>query len=227
MEVRSRDKRTELALLVGIDVPGRAFGAPAPGAATGRLVALTEGGVRAASTTARTVLGIQKDGGGALPLQEVRLETPEPLDQDAFFIARGALQGFVVSAPRSGRENARNLGPAPISVTYMLGPRAMRRVITGFLSPDARVRHPYVGIFVRDAVNGGAEVVTTDPGSPARRAGVRPGDVLISLGGVPVNRQTDFLRALLELEPGRSAIAVVRRGATSVPISFTVAAADD
>jgi serine protease Do len=55
-----------------------------------------------------------------------------------------------------------------------------------------------------------AVVDTVDPETPATRAGLRPGDVLVRVGDQPITSTLDLQRALLERDSGRLAL-VVRR----------------
>ena len=78
---------------------------------------------------------------------------------------------------------------------------AMRQVV-GALMRDGRVRRAYVGIAggprplppharARLGRTGGVEVVEVAPGSPAQRAGLRAEDLIVELGGRPVERVDD------------------------------------
>jgi putative serine protease PepD len=52
------------------------------------------------------------------------------------------------------------------------------------------------------------------PGSPAERAGIVAGDVLLELDGRPVADLGAFAAALKGYKPGDKAVAKLRRGAT-------------
>jgi glutaredoxin 3 len=59
----------------------------------------------------------------------------------------------------------------------------------------------------------GAFVGRVRAGSPAERAGLRPGDVIVALGGQPVTRAADVHRLLPEMPTGRDvSLAYVRKG---------------
>jgi S1-C subfamily serine protease len=90
----------------------------------------------------------------------------------------------------------------------------------GSAAADGR---PHFGAGVADAAGAlarrgkpamaGAYVGTVKPGSPAERAGVRPGDVLIELGGRPISTAADFERLLKAMSPGASVpLIAVRDG---------------
>jgi S1-C subfamily serine protease len=61
---------------------------------------------------------------------------------------------------------------------------------------------PRLGVAARDAASGGAEVGRVNPGQPAERAGVQPGDVIRAVNGTPVNGVEDLMRMVNGLPPG-------------------------
>lgn len=66
----------------------------------------------------------------------------------------------------------------------------------------------------RWGISGGVLVTEVASGSPADEAGVRSGDVITLLAGNPVTSVDSFLRAVEELEPGKSVpVRLIRRGA--------------
>jgi len=101
---------------------------------------------------------------------------------------------------------------------------AMRRIV-GALMRDGRVRRAYIGIAggqrplpprARERLgsgrHGGIEVTEVASGSPAERAGLRAEDLIVSLGGEPVERVDDVQRLMTEEAIGRQLSATVLRG---------------
>lgn len=82
---------------------------------------------------------------------------------------------------------------------------AFRRVVFALVT-DGRVRRAFLGVIVqtrqatRQPHNGppgsGAAVQSVAPNSPAERAGIRPGDVVVGFGGEPVRSTDDLLNHL-------------------------------
>lgn len=62
----------------------------------------------------------------------------------------------------------------------------------------------YFGLLTVDALDRGRGVRVTEvlPGSPAKAAGIQPGDLLTGLGGVRIRTQEDFDQIMREVRPG-------------------------
>ena len=72
----------------------------------------------------------------------------------------------------------------------------------------------------RDA--SGALIAGVLRGSPADRAGVRPGDVLVALDGETVRDPRAMLDMVAALPPGKRAVFRVRRGAEELDLDVAV-----
>ncbi|MFZ5521449.1 MAG: DegQ family serine endoprotease [Pseudomonadota bacterium] len=69
----------------------------------------------------------------------------------------------------------------------------------------------------------GALVSAVEPGSPAEKAGMEAGDIILKFDGKPVDKATDLPRAVGNTKPGtRVAVQVFRRGGTR-DLTLTVA----
>ena len=97
------------------------------------------------------------------------------------------------------------------------------RQIIGALMRDGRVRRAYIGIAggprplppqarIRLDRAGGLEVVEVAEGSPAERAGLRPEDLIVEMGGVPVQRADDVQQLMSETAIGRPLTVSLLRG---------------
>jgi len=61
-------------------------------------------------------------------------------------------------------------------------------------------------------------VTGVEPGSPAERAGLHSGDILVGLGGRPVTGVDDLHRLLLPDRIGVATVVVVLRGADKLEV---------
>src|SRR5579884_762898 len=122
-----------------------------------------------------------------------------------------------------GRVVGINTAVAGVGLGLAVPINAATRRIVGALMRDGRVRRAYIGIAggprplppqARIRVNrtGGLEVVEVAEGSPAQRAGLRPEDLIVELGGVPVQRADDIQRLMSEAAIGKPLTVSVLRG---------------
>ena len=98
--------------------------------------------------------------------------------------------------------------------------------VAGRLIKDGRIKRGYLGVAGQNVplvrhlvrrhtlpVTSGMLVLSVEPHSPAQRAGVHPGDVLVGYAGRPVAGMDDLHRLLVEEQVGRAApLLVIRSG---------------
>ncbi|MCE5302107.1 MAG: trypsin-like peptidase domain-containing protein [Planctomycetaceae bacterium] len=70
----------------------------------------------------------------------------------------------------------------------------------------------------------GLLVGAIEPKSPAAEAGLTPGDVIVRIDEIAIERSLDFQRAMLDRKPGQRIQLTVRRGGE--PLSFSLALGD-
>ncbi len=98
----------------------------------------------------------------------------------------------------------------PVSATF-------RRVVFSLVT-EGRVRRAYLGVGVAtrpagDSFPGGAGVESVAANSPAERARVRPGDIIVGLGGKPVHSTDELLNLLDESAIDRdTTLRILRNG---------------
>ena len=99
------------------------------------------------------------------------------------------------------------------------------------LTKYGAVRRPWVGIQLelpsarnpREALTAGAVVRSVVPGSPAARAGIAPGDVIVRSGNRVLRNVFDWEAQMLDLRVGSELPLVVRRGSAERSVTLTVA----
>jgi len=112
----------------------------------------------------------------------------------AFFVL--AALPLLAAAPASGERRSRFEAAS--------GPSDARNARLGALSDPGAPGGAFLGIQVRDAPGsaGGALVAAVVPGAPGDQAGVREGDIIVSLFGTPVTGAAQFARAASALQVG-------------------------
>jgi serine protease Do len=89
------------------------------------------------------------------------------------------------------------------------------------------IRRPWIGIHLAPVQTDGnvspvgARVVRVDPGSPAERAGIEPGDVLAETNGRPLQSPIEWEGRLLDLPTGTSLTVLVRRDGSTFERTLT------
>jgi S1-C subfamily serine protease len=118
-----------------------------------------------------------------------------------------------------------NTAVAGIGLGLAVPVNATSRRIIAALMRDGRVRRAYLGLVcvpapvpaaLRERVGRaeGLRVAEVVPAGPAARAGLRPGDLLLSAGASPVTRAQDLQRLMFSEAIGRPlAVTVMRNGA--------------
>jgi S1-C subfamily serine protease len=88
---------------------------------------------------------------------------------------------------------------------------AIRAVIPG---------RPYYGWVIAERADR-VQLSGVDSGSPAQLAGLRRGDVLVSIDGAPLGKRVDLLRALMRTGPG-DRLQLVRRASDGTEQQVTL-----
>jgi S1-C subfamily serine protease len=125
--------------------------------------------------------------------------------------ALASIDGRVVGIPTLAARDPLVGGPAP-GIGFAI-PSNLVKDIAGQLVKYGKVvdsHRAYLGVRVGDTGGKGVYVAAVEPGAPAAKAGIRPGDVIVSIAGKPTPT-TDVLGAVLAtLKPGATVDVVVR-----------------
>lgn len=113
-------------------------------------------------------------------------------------------------------------GPAGMLVGYTVQSDVLRRVVTGFLSPSHQVKHPAIGVFCKDAPGSGSLVMRVVPNSPADKAGMQPGDIIVKMDETVINDQFDFARFIDTKDVGDKVRVTVTRNLQRFNLNVSV-----
>jgi serine protease Do len=115
-----------------------------------------------------------------------------------------------------------------IGLGFAIPINRVRRVVEDLLEHGA-LRRPWVGVQLqrtsgntRDVIAAGAEVGFVTPGSPAARAGIRPGDIITKAGDRTIRNAFDWEAELLDLRVGETVTLRLRRSGRDVDAAMTV-----
>jgi putative serine protease PepD len=101
------------------------------------------------------------------------------------------------------------------------------RSIVDTLRAGRTVEHAYLGVTLGDAEDGGAQIGEVRDGTPAERAGLRAGDVVVRAGGDAVRSSGDLTTAVSEHRPGDELELTVRRGGETRTLTVTLGTRPD
>jgi S1-C subfamily serine protease len=135
-------------------------------------------------------------------------------------------------ADSRGRVVGINTAVAGIGLGLAVPIDSATRTILAALMHDGRVRRAFLGIVggsrplppvaaARLGRRQALEVVQLLDGSPAAAGGVRPGDLIVSLDGVPVGGVGDLQRVLVGELVGRRVEVTVERNGRELPLAVT------
>lgn len=171
-------------------LPSGATGAPAAAAAA------AVGMVQEVGT------GVTVNGGVAL-VNSIEAEMPlGPTSWGGVLLdSHGRVIGILDGQMNAGNDSLGVFVPAPLAEGVALE-----------LAKTHRVDHGWLGVKCADQPTGGAEVTTIIPGSPASKAGLEPGDVVVAVGTHRVSSMADLQERLYVVPPGSTVQLDVQRG---------------
>jgi serine protease Do len=116
-----------------------------------------------------------------------------------------------------------------VGIGFAIPINRARRVVDDLLAHGV-VRRPWIGVQPQLArtpggagsASSGVVVASVVAGSPAARAGIRPGDVIVRSRDRVLHNPYDWYAELLELRVGERNNLIVRRGGREIPITVDV-----
>lgn len=180
---------------------------------------VTVDGLVRSTINRQNVPGVVQLNNRYIPLNEIQFERmAAPVGGALVFNRNGELMGVLGAtlAKAPGNDNrlsqSNQFGPQGMTVGYALSPKVLRRVISGFLTPEHTVQHPNIGILFKDnPLPRGAVVTQVNPDSPAAQVGLQVGDVITAFDDEPVAGGLDLATRLFDKDPGETIVLTIER----------------
>jgi putative serine protease PepD len=103
-------------------------------------------------------------------------------------------------------------GEGNIGVGFAI-PSNKAKQVAEQLMRGGKVSHPFLGVSVTNGENGGAVIAAVQAGSPADKAGLQKGDIVIKLGAKKINASDDLVSAVQSGKAGdQLELTYVRNG---------------
>jgi putative serine protease PepD len=106
-------------------------------------------------------------------------------------------------------------------VGFAIPSNAVKRIADGIIS-GSPVKHPYVGIELRNSSAGGAQIGTVQQNSPATSAGLEPGDVVTAVNGKAITTTDQLIATLDTYTPGTTIGMTVKRQGQTKQLKVTL-----
>lgn len=122
---------------------------------------------------------------------------------------------------------ARAPGAGSIGLGFAIPARAVVRIAEEIIATGTS-RTPIMGVTLDTGFPGpGALIDTVTAGGPAERAGLRPGDVILSLSGRSVSDADELVVAIRDRLPGEEVLVEARRGDRAFEVSVVLGSRED
>jgi len=162
--------------------------------------------------------GVTLDGGPNL-VNTIEAEMPlGPTSWGGVLLdSRGRVIGVLDGQMNAGEDTIGVFVPAPLAEGVALE-----------LAKTHRIDHGWLGVVCTDQATAGAELTSILPGSPASKAGLEPGDLVVGVDTHPVGSMADLQERLYTVPPGTTVqLAVEHGGPGSAVVSVTLADTPD
>jgi putative serine protease PepD len=115
-----------------------------------------------------------------------------------------------------------NGGSTNAGVGFAVPSNTVKSVVDDLVA-GRKVTHPFLGISVGDAASGsGAQVGSVRSGSPAAKAGLKAGDVIVSIDGETITSADELTAVVAEHQPGDTLKLVVERSGSKLSLNATL-----
>jgi S1-C subfamily serine protease len=134
------------------------------------------------------------------------IQTSAPINPGNSGGALVDLEGQVVGIPTLAATDPELGGSAAPGIGFAVPSSVVSNIASQIVKYGHVVNshRAYLGVGLASGQTRGAVVASVQRGGPAARAGIAPGDVIVSINGQPVNSPVDVADVLATLEPGHT-----------------------
>ena len=108
-----------------------------------------------------------------------------------------------------------------VGIGFAVPSEIVARIVAD-LREKGRIERGWLGVSVQELQTPGVGIAGVERTGPAARAGLRPGDVVLSVDGTKVETARELIRVVARKPPGASVSLAVRRQGREVDIPVTV-----
>jgi putative serine protease PepD len=101
-------------------------------------------------------------------------------------------------------------------------PANKAKIVADQLIKGGKVSHPFLGVSIGDAQNGGAQIQSVQSGSPAAKAGLQEGDVVTKVNDRSITSSGDLVGAIQSSSVGSQLQLTVVRNGSERTVTVTV-----
>jgi putative serine protease PepD len=153
------------------------------------------------------------------------IQTSAPINPGNSGGALVDLKGEVVGIPTLAATDPELGGSAAPGIGFAIQ-SSLVTDIAGQIVRNGRVvnsHRAFLGVGLATGLANGAVVASVQPGGPAAKAGIAPGDVITSIAGQPIQSPADVPQVLATLQPGETVtIAVTKRDGSQANVKVTL-----
>jgi serine protease Do len=185
------------------------------------------------TVTAGIVSSIGRDiGGGEQPYTDfIQIDAPINRGNSGgpTFDLRGQVVGMnsMIFSPTGGSIGIGFAIPSSTIKDVVAALQAHGRVARGWLGVQIQPVTPEIASSLGVTDPKGALVASTVPDSPAARAGIRQGDLILAINGKPVDDTHDVTRRVASLAAGKTAAFTILRDGQRQSVNVTIGAKKD
>jgi S1-C subfamily serine protease len=170
------------------------------------------------SATSRTV---SEGGGVALPSV---IQTSAPINPGNSGGALIDAEGNVIGVPTLAALDPELGGSAAPGIGFAISSNTVRSIVPQLIKDGHVVSsgRAFLGVDLRAVPGGGTFVASVEANGPAAKAGIRAGDMLLSIGGTPATNADAVAVALADSRPGTTVPVKISdaRGTHTVPVKL-------